>query len=139
VTDVLASAVAVLRENTERTTTVHIGGQHYVADLAPYPTGRAAGATPLGLLLGGLASDVAITVRAYTNRRYTYPGEVEVHACFLAAADDGECPEVWLRVVTSRALDDHENDALHDLVNRTPLNRLLRRSINIHAEFLEKT
>jgi len=126
-----ASARALLEETSERVTQVHVGGHHLTVDAPPFPAGSSAGPNPLGLLMAAIAADTALTCRAYTNRKYTYPGAIEVTVSCTRA----NLREAHQLVAIERELDEHERATLAMLIERSPISALLGPGMTIRTKF----
>jgi uncharacterized OsmC-like protein len=128
----LASAAAFLPATQESHVSVHTGRAHIDLD-APRPGHPHADApTPLGLLAAAVASDLAITVRSYTNSVYGYPGDIDVHVKAVRSADG---LRLQCTLTHTEELEDDQVADVLELTKRTPLQELLQVPIDLQVRW----
>jgi putative redox protein len=115
---------------TNYTTTVVAGGHTLLADEAVSAGGADAGANPLNLLLGALASCTAITLRMYAERKSWDAGNIEVAVHFVADAGDGH---VERTITPTGGLDAAQRKRLGEIAARTPVTRIVAAGREIHT------
>lgn len=131
----LASATAFLPASQESHVSVHTGRAHIDVD-APRPGHpRADAPTPLHLLAASVASDLAITVRSYTNSAYGYPGDIDVHVNTVRSSDG-----VRLRCTLTHTeeLEADQLDEVRELTKRTHLQDLLEVPIDLEIRWVPR-
>jgi len=105
------------------TTIVQSGGHRLVADEPVSSGGADGGPTPLGMLLGALASCTAITLRMYAERRDWPLTGVVVETGYTA---DGSTGRVRRVIRLDGDLDADQRSRLADVAERTPVTRIVR-------------
>lgn len=111
---------------------VHIReGRHTVVADEP-GHGVAAGASPFGLVLSGLAACSAITLRMYAERKGWALTSVQVSLTYRGAAAHGQIDR---EVRLAGTLDDAQRARLADIVERTPVTLALKSGIEITTTF----
>jgi putative redox protein len=116
----LATASALLPATEERLTGVHVGRHHLSADAAMHLHQAAVGPTPIGLLAAALASDTVMTLRAYTDVKYAYPGDLEAVVTIV----DGSPPAVRRLVTFTEDLDADQVAHLDRIAASSPITRI---------------
>jgi putative redox protein len=104
------------------TTTVHSGRHTLLADEPTSTGGADAGPSPMGLLLGALASCTAITLRMYAERKRWPLTGIRVVAGF-PAEDGGRIDRV---IHLDGDLDDEQRSKLAEIAGRTPVTLVVR-------------
>jgi uncharacterized OsmC-like protein len=131
----LASAAAFLPASQESHVSVHTGRAHIDVD-APRPGHpRADAPTPLHLLAASVASDLAITVRSYTNSVYGYPGDIDVHISVVGAAE-GVAMQCIL--THTEQLEDDQLEEVLALTKRTHLQELLSVPVDLELRWVPR-
>jgi uncharacterized OsmC-like protein len=131
----LASAAAFLPASQESHVSVHTSGAHIDID-APRPGHpRADAPTPLHLLAASVASDLAITVRSYTNAVYGYPGDIDVHVNTVQAPDG---VRMRCTLTHTEALEADQLDEVLELTKRTRLQELLEVPIDLEIRWVPR-
>ncbi len=109
-------------------------GTHKLTSDEPVTNGGAdAGPAPYALVLAGLASCTAITLRMYADRKAWVLGEVRVD---LLLAREGETLERIERVITLTAeLSADQKARLAEIAEKTPVTRTIKRGTPIVTTF----
>jgi putative redox protein len=84
--------------------------------------GTDTGPTPLGLLLGSLASCTAITLRMYADRKGWPLSGVRVETRLIADDATGHIERV---IILTGDLDAAQRERLGDIAGRTPVTRIV--------------
>lgn len=131
----LASAAAFLPASQESRVSVHTGRAHIDVD-APRPGHpRADAPTPLHLLAASVASDLAITVRSYTNSAYGYPGDIDVHIN-IGGSPDGV--RLQCTLTHTEQLEDDQLEEVLELTKRTHLQSLLSVPVDLDVRWVPR-
>ena len=112
------------------TTTVQIGHHRLVADEPTSSGGADAGPSPVGILLGALASCTAITLRMYADRRKWPLTGVRVDVRYLAGDDAGTIDRV---IQLDGELAAEQREKLAEVAERTPVTRVVREAQSIRT------
>lgn len=105
---------------------IHEGPHTMVADEPGH--GVAAGASPFGLILSGLAACSAITLRMYAERKGWPLTGVEISLIYRGPAAHGRIDR---EVRLAGTLDDAQRARMADIVERTPVTLALKGGIEI--------
>ncbi len=105
------------------TTTVQTGRHRFVADEPASSGGADAGPTPVGLLLGALASCTAITLRMYAERKDWPLTGIRVLTGY--SAGEGESGHIAREIQLDGDLDDEQRSRLAEVAERTPVTRIV--------------
>ncbi|MGE0361380.1 MAG: OsmC family protein [Vicinamibacterales bacterium] len=97
------------------------GAEHGAADTGP---------TPSELLLGALASCVAVTVQMYARRKGWPLTHVHVE---VSGRDDQGAYVIDRRVVLDGDLDDEQRARLQDIAGRCPVSKRLSNGVTIRS------
>ena len=102
--------------------TVQSGRHRLAADEPESAGGTDTGPTPLGLLLGALASCTAMTLRMYADRKGWPLGAVRVEARLVADDGTGHIERV---LTLAGDLDGAQRERLGEIADRTPVTRIV--------------
>jgi putative redox protein len=106
------------------TTTVQSGGHRLVADEPVSSGGADGGPSPMGMLLGALASCTAITLRMYAERKSWPLTGIQVETGY--AAEDSASGRVTRVIHLGGDLDVDQRRRLAEIADRTPVTRIVR-------------
>jgi putative redox protein len=127
----MRQVLATLGENSpDYAVSIEAAGHPLASDEHKGNGGRATGPSPPELILAGLCSCTAITLRMYAQRKEWPIGTVQVAANFESG---GESYRIERHVTVSGALDDGQKARLADICERTPMTLLLKRGAAIHT------
>ncbi|MEY2419465.1 MAG: putative redox protein [Actinomycetota bacterium] len=121
----VANAVATIAAgSTDYHVAIRANGHELTADEPQSNGGGDTGPSPFGLLLSGLVSCTAITLRMYAQRKGWDLDAIEVEARYVIA-DDGA--RSILRTITLPAgLDGEQRERLAAIAEKTPVTKAVR-------------
>lgn len=121
----------VTRVGPDYAQSVTTGGFELVSDEPVSAGGRNAGPAPYGLVLAGLGSCTAITLKMYADRKGWNIGTLQV-SLTLDKDEDGNI-QIARMLATDVALDDAQWDKLIEIAGKTPVTKTLRAGATITA------
>ena len=126
----IASAV-VTRIGPDYAQSIATGGFELISDEPVSAGGRNAGPAPYGLVLAGLGSCTAITLKMYADRKGWNIGTLKVS---LTLEKDADGKNLITRTLsTDAALDDTQWDKLIEIAGKTPVTKTLQAGATITA------
>src|ERR1700758_4994084 len=106
-------------------------GDHALRGDEPVDRGGAdSGPPPFGLLLSGLGSCTAITLRMYAGRKGWPPTGIDVTLTYVVKDKDTR----WInRLITFHGVDDDQRAKLAEIAEKTPVTRAVRAGTEIRT------
>jgi putative redox protein len=130
-TAAMRQVLATLDENSPNYAVSIVAAGHALAsDEHKGNGGQATAPAPPELILAGLCSCTAITLRMYAQRKQWPLGTVQVAATLESGGDSNA---IERRVTVSGNLDAGQKARLADICERTPMTLLLKRGAAIHT------
>lgn len=126
----IATAV-VMRIGPDYAQSITTGGFELMSDEPVSAGGGNAGPAPYGLILAGLGSCTAITLKMYADRKGWDIGTLQVS---LTLEKDADGKNLITRTLsTDAALDDAQWDKLIEIAGKTPVTKTLQAGATITA------
>jgi putative redox protein len=126
----IATAV-VTRIGPDYAQSIATGGFELLSDEPDSAGGGNAGPAPYGLVLAGLGSCTAITLKMYADRKGWDIGTLQVSLTLEKDADGND--HIARMLSTDAALDDAQWDKLIEIAGKTPVTKTLQAGATITA------
>ena len=125
------ATVVVTRTGPDYAQSIATGGFEFLSDEPVSAGGRNAGPAPYGLVLAGLGSCTAITLKMYADRKGWDIGTLQVSLTLEKDADGNS--HIARMLSTDAALDDAQWDKLIEIAGKTPVTKTLQAGATITA------
>ena len=111
---------------------IEIGHHQLLADEPVTLGGEDAGPDPYSLVLSGLISCTAITLKMYASRK-NWPLENSEVTCRLFQPQPGAPPEIERSILLKGNLSEDQQQRLLQIANACPIHKLLSAGVLVHS------
>jgi putative redox protein len=123
-------SVQVTSDHSHYGQVIEVRGFHLTADESLAVGGNDAGPTPMELVLAGLGSCKAITLKMYAERKGWTLGKVRVD---VHLQQEGGQSWIQAQLTLAGSLTEAQQQRLLDIANRCPVHRLLTTGIDVQT------